>query len=433
MEIKSFHIITIGCQMNKADSERLSSYLRSQGLVPAATRQKADLLAINTCGVRQSAEDRVYGLVNRARKDNPAAKIAVLGCIAKRPDVQARLRGQADIFLANSEMLNIVDIISSQSIHNSSRSDISRQIEGEKYLAVAPDYENNFSAFVPIGNGCNNFCAYCVVPYARGREVYRPAEDILAEIGRLVEKGYQEIMLIAQNVNSYRSGDYDFAKLLEEAASLSGDFWIRFCSSHPKDMSDRLIEVIGLYPKVCPHLHLALQSGDDEILSRMNRRYTAAHYASLIAKVRAARPDIAITTDVIVGFPGETKEQFQHTVEMFRNIEFDMAYIAQYSPRPQTAAWKMVNDVPQAEKRERARTLTDILRQSGRKCNEEYIGKTVRVLIDSRDRQGRYRGKTASAKAVTVTNDIPMKTVVGSFVEVAIKRAGDFRLYGEIV
>lgn len=430
-----YHIITIGCQMNKADSERIASFLEERGYLASASWLGVDLVILTTCGIRQSAEDRVYGLVNRIRQGNPQAAVVITGCLARREDVKKRLRGKADLFMPINELPNIFALLKDSHRQLSLSTDAVRELSGEKYLTIIPKYQSSFTAYLPIGNGCNNFCSYCVVPYARGREVYRSAADIVKEAKALLKRGYKEIILIAQNVNSYRSGRTDFPKLLSKLASLSGDFWLRFSSSHPKDLSLELIKVLALSDKICHHLHVAVQSGDDEILRAMNRRYTAAHFSSLIKKIRKAKPGIAITTDVIVGFPGETKKQFQNSVKLFKELQFDMAYTAQYSPRPGTASWKMEDNVSREEKRRREQVLTEILRKSGKKANRAYLRRTVAVLAEGKNRRGHYYGKTSSFKTVSFTApaDIRPEEIIGNFVEVKIKKIQDFGLEGVLV
>ncbi|MFH0956029.1 MAG: MiaB/RimO family radical SAM methylthiotransferase [Candidatus Falkowbacteria bacterium] len=341
--MKTYHIITIGCQMNKSDSERAASLLEQNGYKKTDNKYRSDLVVVNTCGVRQSAEDRIYGLIPDIKRKSVSrrkkVKIIVTGCLVYRKDVRHRLKEYVDEWIMINEM-----------------------VKGKcrDYLKVIPKYESKFSAYVPIGNGCNNFCSYCVVPYARGREVYRPAADILREVKNLVKKNYKEITLIAQNVNSYKSGKIDFADLLKAVNNLKGDFFIRFMTSHPKDMSDKLIRTIAECKKVCRHIHLPVQAGDDEILRKMNRQYSVKHYVGLIKKIRQALPDASITTDIIVGFPGETKKQFNNTVQLFKEIKFDMAYIARYSPRPGTAAFKLADDVASAEKKKRWQALNKL-------------------------------------------------------------------------
>ncbi len=432
---KTYHIITIGCQMNKVDSERLAAFLESEGYKPHQDFKSADVVIINTCGIRQMAEDRVYGLVNQIKKFNPASKVVIAGCLSKRADVQKRLEGRADIFLPISEMLRLPELLGGEEFVPNFSLDEVRLKQGEKYLDISPKHESKFTAYIPIGNGCNNFCSYCVVPYARGREVYRPAADILKEAYGLIKNGYQEIILIAQNVNSYQDAKLKFPALLEKIIKIPGKFWIRFSSSHPKDMSDDLIRVIGSSPKVCPHLHLAVQSGDDKILKAMNRGYTAKHYENLIKKVRAVKPGIAITTDVIVGFPGETKAQFLNTVKLFKTVNFDLAYIAQYSPRPGTVSWKMKDNVSPAEKKRRAEAINEILKVTAAKNNQSHLGEIMEVLVEGKNKRGKYYGKTGSYQTVLVNaagRPSSKDGLIGKFVGVRIEKALPFGLEGTL-
>lgn len=436
MKIKNtYHIITIGCQMNIVDSERLDAFLAGQGWRLVSDFKRAALVIINTCGIRQMAEDRVYGLVNQIKKINPSARIVIAGCLSKRDDVRQRLIGRVDIFLPISEMLRLPELLKGGEFRPHFSLDEVRLKEGEKYLDILPKHASHFTAYVPIGNGCNNFCSYCVVPYARGREVYRPAGEVIKEVETLAKADYKEIILIAQNVNSYHDPKYDFPKLLARLIKISGHFWIRFSSSHPKDVSPELIKVIGSSDKVCSHLHLAVQSGDDKILKAMNRRYTARHYQNLIRAVRQAKPGIAITTDVIVGFPGETKAQFNNTVKLFQAVKFDMAYIAQYSPRPGTVSWKMKDNVSPSEKKRRADEINEILKKTALAHNLKYLDKEVEVLVEGQNKRGEYYGKTSSYKNVLFRptqklSVVAGKKLIGQFVKVKIDKALAFGLYG---
>lgn len=432
--MKSYYIITIGCQMNQADSERIEAFLSENKYQALDNYVAADLVILTTCGIRQAAEDRVYGLVNQIRKTNPRVKIVITGCLANREDVKKRLKGKVDLFMPINELPNILFLLQNASQQSSDSHIELKRLSGEKYLAIKPKYYSSFTAHVPIGNGCNNFCSYCVVPYARGREVYRPAVDIIKEVKGLITKGYKEIILVAQNVNSYRSGRTDFPLLLKKIDSLPGDFWLRFFSSHPKDLSDELIRVMSASDKICHHLHLAVQSGDDAILQAMNRRYTAAHFIDLIEKIRQAKPSIAISTDVIVGFPGETKKQFQNTAKLFKKLKFDMAYISQYSPRPGTVAWKMKDNVSELEKKERELILENILRQTSLKINQDYIGRVVKVLVDHKTKKGIYQGKTSSFKSVQFSVPQTAKIdLIGRFVLVRIKAVKSFGLSSDLL
>ena len=429
---KTYHIITIGCQMNKADSERLAAFLEEQGIKPASDFKRAGVVIINTCSVRQTAEDRVYGLVNQIRQANPTVKIVIAGCLSRRPDVQKRLAGKADIFLPINEMISLPTLLNGRGFQAHFSLDEIRLKQGEKYLQVPPKHTSRFTAYVPIGNGCNNFCSYCVVPYARGREVYRPAIAIITEVKSLVKNGYKEIVLIAQNVNSYHDSKYDFPKLLVQLIKIPGKFWLRFSSSHPKDVSSALIKTFSSSPKVCSHLHLAVQSGDDQILKAMNRKYTISHYKQLIKKVRAVKPGVAITTDVIVGFPGETKVQFNNTIKLFKELNFDLAYIAQYSPRPGTVSAQMEDNVNRVEKKRRWQELTQLLEKSALKNNRTYLGREVEVLIEGKNKRGKYYGKTSSYKNVLIT-EADKKNLIGQFVIVNITAAMPFGLEGGLI
>jgi len=420
--------------MNQADSERLAAFLDKQGFRLHKDPMKADVVIINTCSVRQPAENRCYGLSHQIKKNNPKVQIVITGCLSYREDVKKRLEGKVDIFMPINEMSNLPKLLEGRELKPRLSLDEVRLMQGEKYLAILPKHESNFSAFVPIGNGCNNFCSYCVVPYARGREVYRDAESVIREVKSLIRKGYKEITLIAQNVNSYKDKRYDFPRLMKEVIKIDGDFWIRFSSSHPKDMSDDLIKVLASSDKVCHHLHLAVQSGDDDILKVMNRKYTAKHYVNLIKKIRKAKPNTAITTDVIVGFPGETKKQFNNTVKLFKELDFDLAYISQYSPRPQTVSAQMKDNVSVEEKKRRNRVLDDVLKISAQESSNNYLNKEARVLIEGINKRGQYYGKTSSHKMVLITPEKKaLKKNIGQFMQIKIEKAKPFGLEGVLV
>ncbi|OGI27634.1 MAG: hypothetical protein A2359_02925 [Candidatus Moranbacteria bacterium RIFOXYB1_FULL_43_19] len=397
--------------MNYSDAERIETILKKYKLKKSASLEEADFVIFVTCGVRQSAEDRVYGQINNIRKKYPKKFIILTGCLAHRKDVQRRLKEKADLFVTIKVFPKEIEKIlnTKYQILNI------KTLPCNNYLQITPKYSNNYTAYVPIMTGCNNFCSYCVVPYARGREYSRPAEDILEEIKGLVQKGYKEIILLGQNVNSYRSKiqntrykipdtkkkTISFADLLESIDAIRGKFWLSFLTSHPKDMSDELIETIVKSKNICEYISLPAQSGDNEILRKMNRRYTVAHYKNLIKKIRQTYqirklnfrkfPKVelsdtapAVSTDIIVGFPGETKKQFENTVKLFREMKFDMAYISQYSPRSETAAWKLKNNISKKEKVRREKILTNILARTALVNNKKYIGRVVEVLVDKK-------------------------------------------------
>lgn len=427
MNNKKYHIITIGCQMNKSDSERIAFYLEKIGYTSVADINEASLVVLTTCGVRQSAEDRIYGFIPKIKKNNTKTRIVLTGCLSDREDVRKRVAGQVDICLNIKELPKLQSMLDGLTDNT-----IQRDCD---YLKETPKYESKISAFVPIGNGCDNFCSYCVVPYARGREVYREPEEILQEASNLIQQGYKEIILIAQNVNSYHNENrsVDFPDLLKSVDSLDGDFWLRFATSHPKDMSDKLIDVMFQSKNLCHHLHLPAQSGDDEILSSMNRKYKIAEYKNLIAKIKNKIPDLAISTDIIVGYPGETLAQFENTKKLFEEMSYDMAYIAQYSPRPKTLAAKMIDNVSKDEKKRREDELMKILRRTSLENNKKYINKKIEVLVEFKNSKGEWLGKSKTAKTVKIKNCSENRSLSGSVVNVLIDEVRDFGMKGNIV
>ncbi len=481
-----YHLKIFGCQMNYSDAERIATILERYKFRPAASADEADLVVFVTCGVRQSAEDRVYGQINNVKKKYSDKKIILTGCLAHRRDVQRRLKDKVNLFVTikdfpkeikslifgNPDKVRHWGIPTTVLSGGKGRTLIPQKPSFEKkdYLKIFPKYTNTYTAYVLIMTGCDNFCTYCVVPYARGREYSRPAEDILKEVNSLVKKGYKEIILLGQNVNSYRSkinskisDKISFSGLLKIIDSIPGDFWLTFLTSHPKDMSDELIETIAKSKKICEYISLPVQSGDNGILHRMNRNYTIEHYKKLIKKIRLSfsrpglekrkRPGlegikIAISTDIIVGFPGETKKQFENTAKLMREVKFDMAYISQYSPRPETAALKMKDNVARKEKARREKVLTKILEKTALENNNKYIGKIVDVLTDKRFDLGEFRelrsrkekvepwerakylAHTRTQKKVIFPSN--KKIPIGSFVNVKIVNAKAFGLEGKI-
>jgi len=328
--VKKYFLITYGCQMNKSDGERIISVLKKQGYLPALKEAEADLILINVCSVRQSAVNRVYAKVNKYFKKK---KIILTGCVLKEDK-------------------------------NKLKNKVSEFWHPDYYFECLPIHQSKFQAFLPIMTGCNNFCAYCVVPYTRGREKSRPAKEIIREIKSLVKKDYKEVILLGQNVNSYKDKNVNFPKLLKKINNIKGNFKINFITSHPKDMSDELIETMAKCQKLIKEIHLPVQSGDNEILKKMNRHYTASHYKKLIKKIKQKIPGIKISTDIIVGFPGETKKQFQNTVKLAKEIKFEKAYVSKYSPRPGTLAFKLKDNVSPQEKKTRWQILEKLINYS---------------------------------------------------------------------
>jgi tRNA-2-methylthio-N6-dimethylallyladenosine synthase len=301
--------------------------------------------------------------------------------------------------------------------------------DSDNYLDITPKYSSKFSATVPIMTGCNNFCAYCVVPYVREREISRPAKDILSEIKKLVKGGYKEIWMLGQNVNSYKDKDVNFPKLLKMVNNIPGNFWIRFTSSHPKDFNDDVMNTMALGGKIAPYLNLPIQSGDDKVLKSMNRHYTVKDYKNKIEKLQEKIPGISISTDIIVGFPGETKKQFNNTTKLFKDVKYDMAYINKYSPRAGTAAAKLKDNVSIVEKKRREKVLTDVLKQTALAKNKQLVGKETIVLFNER-RDDSYFGKSEHYKTIKVKSN---KNLIGKLIKVKITEASPFTLKGELI
>lgn len=426
--------------MNMSDSERIAGLLETQKLKPAKDIKSADLVIFNTCGIRQMAEDRVYGQIHNLKTYSlkPVA-VVLTGCLSHRKDVQKRLKNKVDLFFPISDFKKFENWISEnylKIINCKSKIPAKKNIPNKEtiaYLSIIPKYKNKHRAFVPIMTGCNNFCSYCVVPYARGREVSRPEEEIIKETKNLVKKGCKEIILLGQNVNSYQGLKVNFPQLLKKINNIPGNFWISFVSNHPKDLSNELIKSATKLKKVCEYIHLPIQAGDDKILKKMNRKYTSGEYLQKIEKIKKAfaknkpRKLLAITSDIIVGFPGETKKQFLKSAEVMEKVKYDMVYFGQFSPRPQTAAWKMKNNVSKAEKSRRENCLNEILKKTSLKNNKKYVGKIIEVLVDQ-EKNGFYFGRTRTMKNVKITS--AKKNLVGKIIKAKITKANIWNLEG---
>jgi len=434
-----YYIKTFGCAMNTSDSERIAGFLEMSGLQVAKSINEANLAIFNTCGVRQMAEDRAYGQIHNLKVKSQSAswrtkvKIVLTGCLANRKDVQRRLKDKVDLFFPINDF-KILENWIIENLKNRKSKIVNRKYCNKNkyyYLSVQPKFNSKFTAHVPIMTGCNNFCSYCVVPYARGREVSRPATEILNEVESLIKKGYKEIVLLGQNVNSYKDNNINFSKLLKKINSISGNFWISFISSHPKDFSSDLIKTTTKLKKVCEFVHLPIQAGNDEILKKMNRNYTAKHYLDLIKKIKNSfkknKPEklYSITSDIIVGFPSETKKQFLQSAEIMKKVDYDMIFFGQYSPRPGTAAFQIKDSVSKKEKVRRENWLNEILKKTAFENNKKYVGKIMEVLIE-KEKNGFYFGHTRTMKNVKLTSD--KKNLVGKIVKVKIIKANIWNL-----
>ena len=413
--------------MNKSDGERVAAVLEKTGYKSALDIQGADLVVINMCSIRQSAVDRVYGLINKIPK-NKKVKSILTGCILKK-DLK-KFKKIFDFVLNIKTLERWPEILQQDSYcyYPNPRDEKLNKVFNTNYLKTEAKPLSSFSALIPISTGCNNFCSYCAVPFARGPLICRPHQEIVREVKRLVKAGFREIWLLGQNVNDYESKNIQFPELLSMINDIPGNFWIRFTSPHPKDFSEKTIKVMTECNKITPYLNLPVQSGDNKVLKKMNRPYTIEKYKKLVKKIREKIPNICLSTDVIVAFPGETKKQFENTVKLFKEIEYDMAYIAIYSPRPQTTAAKLKNTITRSEKQKRYDVLTEIIKKTALKNNKKYINKTVDVLV-SDSKQGSLTGKTKSYKTVRLRGP---KNLVGKFIKVKITEPSPWGLKGTL-
>ncbi len=411
-----YHIWTIGCQMNKAESERLGSLFEQIGYQPTTTVDDADLILLNSCVIRQSAENKVVskiGALKSLKKNNPDLKIALTGCLVdSHIDMLQKRFPIVDYFFKAGEMPPWID---------------------ECLMANIIPLKPSVSTFINIIQGCNNFCSYCIVPYRRGREKSRPVDEIVCEAKTLVQRGAKEIILVGQNVDSYGNDlpdKPDLAALLEEMNKIDGLKRLRFLTNHPKDMNERLIDAIANLDKVCEEINLPAQAGDDDILKAMRRGYSSEQYRDLVKRIRAKVPDIAISTDIIVGFPGETDEQFRESVELLKDLRFDNTHIAAYSARTGTIASREYDDnVPPEVKKERVAIVEKLQGEIASEINAALLGKTVEVLVEGK-KKGKWHGRSRSGKLVFFNDN---DNLLGQVVKVKIEKTSPWSLQGCII
>ena len=439
---KTFHITTFGCQMNEHDSETMAGLLIAKGLTRVENRDDADIEIMNTCSVRENADKHFFGtlgqLKNRKEKE-PSFIVCVSGCMMQQQTVIDTLKSKypwVDLVIGTHNIHMLPGLL--------------EKVEEEKtkLIEVWPDTDTiveglpaerlfKHKALVNITFGCNNFCTYCIVPYTRGREKSRTPEAVICEIEQLVSDGVKEVMLLGQNVNSYRgvASDgkiVDFSTLIRRVNDIEGLERIRFMTSHPKDLSDELIEAFIQCDKLCKNIHLPVQSGSDTVLKRMNRKYTRQHYLNLVDKIKKAVPDITISTDIIVGFPGETEADFEDTLSLVRTVEYDSAFTFLYSIRKGTPAEKYEDQIPEEIKHKRFDRLVETVNEISERKNKEYLGKVEKVLVEgvSKTDEMALTGRTDGFKLVNFAGD---SSLIGKVVDVEIIDAKTFSLLGKIV
>ena len=434
-----YYIESYGCQMNDHDAEKLSGMLQTCGFSPAPSKEEATLLLFNTCCVREHAEKRVFGNIGALKKrkeDEPGLLIGVCGCMMQQREVAERLFKRfpfVDLVFGTHE-LHHFPLLLSRTLAGERVFSV-RESDGEIVEGLPVVRGGSFSTFVTIMYGCNNFCSYCIVPYVRGRERSRAPGNIVAEVRSLADRGRREITLLGQNVNSYAYADdgVDFPELLRRVSTVEGIERIRFMTSHPKDLSPRLIEAMATLPKVCNHIHLPVQSGSNRILSEMNRRYTREKYLGLVEDIRAAVEGAELTTDIIVGFHGETEEDFEETLALVRQVGFSAAYTFMYSPRLGTRAAEMESQVPEQVKKDRLLRLNACSAEQLKVGNRKYIGQEGTVLVEGCDRREKAPmayGKLTNFKMVYFPGDAGL---IGSMRHVRITGIQNNSLIGELV
>jgi tRNA-2-methylthio-N6-dimethylallyladenosine synthase len=457
--VKTYYIWTVGCQMNEADSEKLARELEARGLRPAARLEEADVIVLNTCAVRQSAEEKTYsklGELKHLKKARPEVLLAVGGCMVgpDHSDLQKRAPF-VDLFFRPvqfGQLLTTVEQavgrapVAAPVLTPDGRVGVPLQLDPR---LVRPDFvpavgegcvdepsavgkPNRPTRWVSVIHGCNRACTYCIVPLRRGREWSRPIPEIVEEVRGLVRDGAREVTLLGQIVDRYGRdlpGRPDLADLMAALHNIEGLWRIRFLTSHPADMTDRIIDAVAELPKVCEHINIPVQSGDDNVLRRMKRGYRVEHYRRLVEKIRARIPGVSLATDIIVGFCGETEAEFENTLKLLEEIRFDVVHVAMYSPRPGTAAYHWPDDVPPAVKKERLHRVEELQERIAREINSQLLGQEVEVLVEGQ-RKGKWEGRTRTNKLVFFEDERPW---LGKLALVRIEKASPWSLQGTVV
>jgi tRNA-2-methylthio-N6-dimethylallyladenosine synthase len=424
------YIETYGCQMNVADSEVVGGILSARGYALTGEIGEADVVLVNTCAIRDNAEQRVYGrlgLFSTYKRQKPGILIGVLGCMAERLRSNLLEEDLVDLVVGPDEYRKLPALM--DSAFAGEKGIAVRLSRVENYDDITPLRTDGVCAWLSVMRGCDKFCTFCVVPFTRGRERSRPVDNIVREVGDLSLRGFREITLLGQNVNSFRDGASDFADLMRKVAQVDRSMRIRFTTSHPQDMSDRLIDAIAGEANICKSIHLPVQSGSDRILGLMNRTYTVDHYLRLVDRIRSAIPGVALSTDVISGFPSESEAEHRMTLDLIRDVRFDGAFTFKYSPREQTKAWDMADDLPEEEKGRRVWEITELQHAIALEQNRELIGTTERILVEGPSRKSphEFTGRSDTNKTVVFphTDEQP-----GDCADVRITRANSATLFG---
>ena len=443
--MKKLYIKTFGCQMNEYDSGKMADLLHAnEGMVITDTPEDADVVLLNTCSIREKAEDKVFSDLGRLRelkKTKPDLLIGVGGCVASQEGQQIISRAPyVDVVFGPQTLHRLSDLITQRRENGRPQVDISFP-EIEKFDHLPASRQTRGSAYVSIMEGCSKYCSYCVVPYTRGEEVSRPFDDVLTEVAGLAAQGVKEIVLLGQNVNAYlgKMGNTeeiaDFALLIEYIAKIPGVERIRFTTSHPKEFTQRLIDVYAKVPKLVSHLHLPVQHASDSVLSAMKRGYTALEYKSIIRKMRAVRPDLTLSSDFIVGFPGETDEDFAKLLKMVKELNFDNSFCFIFSARPGTPAANLSDDTPYEVKLKRLQTLLALVESQANQISKNMLGNTERVLVEGLAKDGvNLQGRAANNRVIHFTvPDADIESLIGQMVDIRITEVLNYTLRGDLI
>ncbi|HTK81266.1 MAG TPA: tRNA (N6-isopentenyl adenosine(37)-C2)-methylthiotransferase MiaB [Bacteroidota bacterium] len=436
---KQVYIETYGCQMNVADSEVVLSVLHDKNYAITNDIKSADVVLVNTCSVRENAEQRVYGRLGKfkeLKKQKPGMIIGVLGCMAER--LRTKLTGEkakgvgqiVDIIVGPDEYRKMPQLLEQA---GGKAKGIAVQLSRvETYDDITPLRTDGISAWITVMRGCDKFCTFCVVPFTRGRERSRTLGSVVKEVEILSARGFKEVTLLGQNVNSYRDNEFDFADLLRSVAEVDRNIRVRFTTSHPQDMSDKLIATIAGNSNICNFVHLPVQSGSDRVLQAMNRTYDSAHYRRLVNAIRTNIPDVSLSTDIIAGFPAETEEDHRRTLDLIEEIRYDGAYMFKYSPREHTPAFSMTDDVAEEIKTRRIGEIMDLQRRISEEKNSTYVGRSLEVLAEGESKKSpdEWQGRTDGNKMVIFPKG---DLVVGDYASVKVDRANSATLFGQLI
>ena len=435
--LKKYHIVTYGCQMNVHESEKIAGILRGIGYEECDKLENADIIVFNTCCIRENAENHAFGNIGalkKLKKQKPSLIIAVGGCMTQEKGKTEILKKKfpfIDIMFGALNFEELAELVRRKEAQKKKVIQI-REEAGEIVEDITPYRTSYPNAWVNITYGCNNFCSYCIVPYVRGRERSRKAENIIAEVKTLIKDGYKEITLLGQNVNSYNAdgkGGMSFAQLLDELAQIDGKFRLRFMTSHPKDFNEEVVKVMSKRDKICKLVHLPVQSGSNAILKEMNRRYTREKYLGEIEMLKSYLPNAEVTTDIIVGFPGETEEDYLMTEDLVKRVDFASAFTFVYSKRQGTKAAEMENQIPEEVQKDRIMRLVALVNSLTRTKSEKYIGKEVEILCEDYDsKKGLYLGRDEFGRMGYFKYP---RNVVGEFIDLKITKANGISLFGE--